>query len=123
MQNPYTEKPLLWIRSSHKDLLTFPEEVIDTIGHALGLAQNGEKFHSAKPLKGLGSGVLEVIEDYNTDTYRAVYTVQFEKAVYVVHCFQKKSKSGISTPKQDMELIKKRLKEAETDYKERYDDQ
>ncbi len=123
MQNPYTEKPLLWIRSSHKDLLTFPEEVIDTIGHALGLAQNGEKFHDAKPLKGLGSGVLEVIEDYNTDTYRAVYTVQFEKAVYVLHCFQKKSKSGISTPKQEIELIKKRLKEAEADYKERYDDQ
>jgi phage-related protein len=103
--------------------LTFPAEVIDTIGHALGLAQNDEKFHMAKPLKGLGSGILEVIEDYNTDTYRAVYTIQFEKAVYVLHCFQKKSKSGIATPKQDIELIKKRLKEAEADYKERYDDQ
>ena len=122
MQDQDIEKPLFWIRNTRKDLLTFPEEVIDTIGYALGLSQNGEKFHAAKPLKGLGSGVFEIIENHNTDTYRAVYTVQFEKAVYVLHCFQKKSKSGIATPQQDIKLIQRRLKDAEADYKERFDE-
>jgi phage-related protein len=90
------------------------------IGYALYFAQIGDKHPSAKPLKGFGSaGVLEVIEDHDGDTYRAVYTVKFSGAVYVLHAFQKKSKSGIKTPQQTIALIKERLKLAEEDYKKR----
>jgi len=120
MNIPPEIKPVTWAPGTKKALLSFPKPVITEIGYALHQAQIGEKSIDAKPIKGLGSGVLEIIEDHNTDTYRAIYTVRFEKAVYVLHCFQKKSKSGISTPQQDMELVKKRLKEAEAIYKERY---
>lgn len=88
-----------------------PEDVQDIFGYALHLAQVGGKHGQAKPLKGFGgAGVLEVVEDHQGDAYRAVYTVRYAQAVYVVHCFQKKSTSGIATPKPDMELIERRLK-------------
>lgn len=111
-------KGLDFIGSSRKDLRAFPEEVKDDIGYALFEAQEGKKPAAAKPLKGFGgAGVLEVIEDFAGDTYRAVYTVSFKKVIYVLHCFQKKSKHGIKTPQQDIDLIKSRLKIAEQDYK------
>ncbi|TAJ76616.1 MAG: addiction module toxin RelE [Gallionellaceae bacterium] len=107
-------KPLEWVASSKKDLLSMPPEVIDVFGYALHLAQHGGKHPQAKPLKGFGSaGVLEVVEDDDGDTYRAVYTVRFGNALYVLHCFQKKSNKGIATPKQDLDLIRARLKLAQ----------
>jgi len=94
-----------------------PEDVKDVFGHAIDLAQTGGKHQDAKALSGFGSaGVLEVIEDFQGDTFRAVYTVKFVGWVYVLHCFQKKSKSGIKTPKVDMDLTKSRLKAAEQDF-------
>jgi phage-related protein len=97
-----------------KDLLAMPEEVLDAFGYALHLAQIGGKHEHAKPMKGQGSaGVLEVVENWKGDTYRAVYTVRFTKAVYVLHCFQKKATSGIATPQPDIALIERRLKAAE----------
>ena len=91
-----------------------PEDVIDVFGFALHLAQTGKKHANAKPLRGFGgAGVLEVVEDHLGDTYRAVYTVKIDDAVYVLHCFQKKSKQGIETPKQEMNLIRERLKAAQ----------
>lgn len=111
------EKPLFWIASSKKDIKALPGIVQDKLGYALHMAQIGEKHDSAKPLKGFaGAGVLEVVENDDGDTYRAVYTVRFAQVVYVLHVFQKKSKSGIATPKQDIDLIKARLKLAEGDY-------
>ncbi|MBK9316751.1 MAG: type II toxin-antitoxin system RelE/ParE family toxin [Acidobacteria bacterium] len=113
-------KPIQWVKSSKDDLCEFPAKVVRQIGYALYFAQLGDKHPSAKPLKGFGSaGVLEVIEDHDGDTYRAVYTIKFSGAVYVLHAFQKKSKSGIKTPRQTIELIKERLKLAEEDYKKR----
>lgn len=107
-------KPLEWITSSKKDLLSMPTEVVDVFGYALHLAQNGGKHAQAKPLKGFGSaGVLEVIEDDDGNTYRAVYTARFGNAIYVLHCFQKKAHRGIATPKQDLDLIHDRLKLAQ----------
>jgi phage-related protein len=115
-----SEKPLHWIGSSKKDLLAFPEEVIDNIGYALGVVQLGGTPPSAKPWKGEGPGVLEIVEDFRGDAYRAVYTVRFKEAVYVLHCFQKKSPSGISTVRSDTGLIHERLKAAQVDYEVRY---
>jgi len=107
-------KPLYWVASSKKDLLTMPEDVQDVFGYALHQAQTGNKHSQTKPLKGFGSaGVLEVVEDYQGDTYRAVYTVKFQGAVYVLHCFQKKASSGIATPKPDLDKIRDRLKAVE----------
>ena len=106
-------KPLKWVASSKKDLMAMPAEVQDVFGYALHLAQSGKKHPDAKPLKGKefsGAGILEVVEDFRRDTYRAVYTVRFADAVYVLHCFQKKSSQGIATPKKDSDLIKSRLK-------------
>jgi phage-related protein len=114
------EKPLFWTGSSKDDLLAFPEAVIDEIGTALSVAQFGGKHPSAKPWRGEGSGVFEVVEDHRTNTYRAVYTVKFKSAVYVLHAFQKKSPSGIRTARKDVELIRRRLNEARTDYEVRY---
>lgn len=108
------QKPLFWVASSKKDLAGLPDEIQDVFGYALHLAQEGKKHGQAKPLKGFGSaGVLEVIEDFKGNAYRAVYTVKFGNAVYVLHCFQKKSTHGIETPKPDMNLIQERLKVAE----------
>lgn len=107
-------KNIHWIASSYRDLCECPEEVRKVFGFALYLAQTGGKHPDAKPLKGFhGAGVLEVVEDHVGDTYRAVYTVRFADAVYVLHVFQKKSKKGIATPEKDIELIKSRLKTAE----------
>ena len=108
------EKPLEWIASSHKDLMALPADVRRRFGYALSLAQMGEQDDAAKVLRGFGgAGVLEVVEDDAGGTYRAVYTVKFAEAVFVLHCFQKKSKSGIGTPKVDMDIIRARLKVAE----------
>ena len=108
-------KPLRWVASSKKDLMAMPDDVQDTFGYALHLAQSGHKHPDAKPLKGFGgAGVLEVVEDHKGNAYRAVYSVRYAQAVYVVHCFQKKSTQGIATPKPDMELISLRLKAIET---------
>jgi len=107
-------KPLRWVASSKKDLMAMPEEVRDVFGFALHLAQAGQKHPNAKPLKGFGgAGVLEVIEDFQGDTYRAIYTVRIASEVFVLHCFQKKSTQGIATPKHEVELIKSRLKAVE----------
>jgi len=105
-------KLLDWIGSSKKDLDAFPQQVKREIGVALLVAQHGGKHPKTKPLKGFGSGVLEVVEDHDGDTYRAVYTVRFTSYVYVLHAFQKKSKRGIKTPKSDLDLIKQRLADA-----------
>ena len=107
-------RPVGWIGSAKKDFIDFPEPVQAEMGYALYLAQLGSKGDKAKPLKGFsGIGVLEIIEDYIGDTYRTVYTVRFDEAVYVLHAFQKKSKRGIATPQTDVNLIKERLKRAE----------
>ena len=109
----------MWLGSSLDDLREFPDEPRREVGFALREAQNGKKHPNAKPLKGFhGASVLEIVDDFDTDTYRAAYTVRYEEAVYVLHCFQKKSKSGISTPKQDLELIERRLKTAEKEHQE-----
>jgi phage-related protein len=111
-------KPVNWIGSSYKDFRAFPDEVQDHMGYALHLAQTGRKHDDAKPLKGFGgAGVLEIVSDHVGDTYRAVYTVKFALSVYVLHAFQKKSKTGIKTPASDLEMIERRLKLAEADYK------
>ena len=116
--------PVKWVGSSLGDLKDFPEDVQLVIGYALYLAQCGEKHPLAKPFKGFKeAGVLEVVEGLNGDTYRAVYTVKLADVVYVLHIFQKKSKQGIATPKQDIELIEARLKRAKEHYSEHYSQQ
>jgi phage-related protein len=105
-----TPKPLYWEDSSKKDFKEFPKPAQKNLGQALLLAQKGETPPSAKPWKGLGSGVYELVEDYRGDAFRAVYMVRIANAVYVLHAFQKKSKSGIGTPKPDIALIQRRLK-------------
>ncbi len=110
---------MAWIGGSRKDLLSLPKPVIQFFGYALHFAQRGEQHAAAKVLSGFGgAGVLEVVESDAGGTYRAVYTVKFEEAVFVLHCFQKKSKSGIATPKADLDIIRARLKIAETLAKE-----
>ena len=106
-------KGVIWVASSLKDLRGFPDEVRQVMGYALYLAQSGDKYVSAKPLHGFGAaGVLEVIDDYDGDTCRTVYTVRFSDAVYVLHAFQKKSKRGGATPKHDIDLVRDRLEVA-----------
>ena len=114
------ERPLFWVGSSKEDLLAFPEPVQDEIGTALSVAQFGGKHPSVKPWRGEGSGVFEVVEDHRGNTYRAVYTVRFERAVYVLHAFQKKSPTGIRTSKRDVDLIARRLNQARMDFEVRY---
>lgn len=104
-------KPLYWVGSARRDLLDMPADVIDTFGYALHLAQEGKKHAQAKPLRRFGGArVLEVVEDHAGDTYRAVYTVKVANGIYVLHCFQKKSKHGIATPRQELEMVTERLK-------------
>ena len=113
------EKPLFWIGRSRDDLKECPDEVMREIGYALDFAQRGGKHPNAKSLKGFGgASVLEIVEDNDGDTYRAVYTVKFPLAVYVLHVFQKKSKKGMATPKRDLNLIDERLKRAESHYQD-----
>ena len=114
------EKPLDWVGSSKKDFTGFPEPVKDEMGNALGLAQFGSKHPSAKPWKGQGPGVFEVVENHSGDTYRAIYTVRFNEVVYVLHAFQKKSPSGIRTAQLDVALVERRLKIAQQDYEARH---
>lgn len=106
-------KPVLWMGSSRVDLKTFPDDVQAHIGYALYAAQCGEEYATVKALKGFGGrSVLEIVAPHESDTYRAVYTVRFKDAIYVLHAFQKKSKRGIATPKPDMDLIRRRLADA-----------
>lgn len=113
-------KPVRWIASSRRDLKTFPKAVKRDIGQALYAAQRGEEYPSVKALKGFGGrSVLEIIALHRTDTYRAVYTVRFHDAIYVLHAFQKKSRSGVATPLQDIDLVRQRLAAAERDDRER----
>ena len=110
-------KPLQWIGRSLDDLREFPREVQREIGFALTVAQYGGKHPAAKPLKGYsGAQILEVVEDYDGDTYRAVYTVRFAGVLYVLHCFQKKATRGIKTTHRDIEMIKTRLAQAQQEY-------
>jgi phage-related protein len=104
-------KPVYWVGSSKRDLQSLPDPVVDLFGYALYLAQIGKKHEQAKPLKGIGSAsVLEVVEDWDRSTYRAVYTVEFRGFVFVLHIFQKKSRRGGATPKGDIDIIRERLK-------------
>jgi len=114
------EKPLYWVGSSKRDLLEFPEPVKDAIGAALSVAQFGRKHPASKPWKGEGSGTLEIVDSYDGDAYRAVYTVRFERAVYVLHAFQKKSPTGIKTAQRDVDLVTRRMKAARENYEEQY---
>ena len=112
-------KALAWIASSKRDLFEFPADIRKEMGHALYIAQEGGKHKNAKPLKGLrGASVLEIVEEDGSGTYRTMYTVEFEKVIYVLHAFQKKSKTGIKTPKQNIDLVETRLKWAQQKYKE-----
>ncbi len=114
-------KPVVWIGSAYDDWKTFPDDVQDVMGYALHLAQSGEKAESAKPLKGFkGASVLEIVDNFDTDTYRAIYTVKHQGVVYVLHAFQKKSKKGIATPQSDIKLIEQRLKKAKVYHDEHY---
>jgi phage-related protein len=113
-------RPLVWMGSSLSDLRAFPREVRRSIGQALYAAQLGETDPAAKPMRGFGGGsVLEVVADHRGDTWRAVYTVRYTDAVYVLHAFQKKSKTGIATPKRVIDLIWRRLGEVEKLHRER----
>jgi phage-related protein len=114
------EKPLFWIGSALRDLTRFPPSVQRSVGFALSAAQYGGKHLSAKPWRGEGPGVLEIVRDYDRDTYRAIYTVRFERAVYVLHAFQKKWPRGIETRQSDVALVRARLRMAQRDYEERY---
>ena len=114
-------KPVRWVGSSRRDLRGFPAAVRRDIGQALYAAQWGEEYPWVKALQGFGGrSVLEIVAPYAGDTYRAVYTVRFEDAIYVLHAFQKKSKRGVSTPQKEIDLIKQRLAAAEQDYRERH---
>jgi phage-related protein len=112
-------KPCLFVGSSRKDLKRFPAKVQNRMGYALHEVQKGDEPAAAKALKGFGGRtVLELVDDFDSNTYRAVYTVRFAGVVYVLHAFQKKAKKGIATPLQDIELIKSRLRDAEMHYRE-----
>jgi phage-related protein len=109
-----SDKRLRRLGSSRKDLKQFPAEAQDEIGYALWRAQIGDKHPDAKPLTGFrGASVLEIVDDRHSDTYRVVYTVQFERTIYVLHAFKKKARHGIATPREDIDLINRRLKEAQ----------
>jgi phage-related protein len=113
MPQPLSLKPLFWMGSTLEDLRESPEPVKDAVGYALELVQKGDKPASAKPLRGFGgASVLEIVKDFDGDTWRAVYTVTIAERVYVLHFFQKKSKKGIATPKKEIDLVKRRLREA-----------
>ena len=114
------ERALVWVASALKDLKRFPAKVQREIGYALSAAQFGGKHEKAKPWMGDGAGVLEIVEDYDGDTYRAVYTLRFEHAMYVVHAFQKKSPKAVKTSQPDKDLVKKRLKDVRDLYEQNY---
>jgi phage-related protein len=126
-QNYYTRampepppKPVVWVGSSLKDLKAFPRPVQKDVGRALLAAQFGDTDPAAKPLKGFGgAAVLEIVARHHTDTFRVVYTVRFADAVYVLHAFQKKAKRGIATPEAELEVVRRRLREAEAIHRAR----
>lgn len=111
-----SERELRWVGSSKRDFLEFPHTVVSEMGYALGVAQLGGRHPAAKPWKGQGAGVFELVENFDGNAYRAIYTVRFESLVYVLHAFQKKSPSGIRTANVDVELIEQRLKRAREDF-------
>jgi phage-related protein len=113
-------RPVEWIGSSLTDVRAFPPAVRDDVGFALYQAQIGSRHRAAKPLKGLGSGVIEIVARHDGDTYRAVYTVRFGRAVYVLHAFQKKSRRGIGTPRHELDVIRRRLAMAAQHYEDNY---
>jgi phage-related protein len=121
MYNGKIGRPVIWVGSSRRDLRSFPRKIRRDFGQALYAAQQGDTDPSAKPLRGFGGGrtVPEIVADYGGDTWRAVYTVRYPEAIYVLHAFQKKSKTGIATPKKDINLIRLRLAEAERHHRER----
>ena len=113
-------KPVRWIGTSLRDLRSFPRGVRIDIGHALFAAQEGKTDPAAKPLKGFGgANVLEIVASHHGNSWRGVYTVRFQDAIYVLHVFQKKSTKGIATPARELDLVRRRLAEAERDYRER----
>jgi len=117
MSSEVYPKPIRWVGSSKEDLSAFPDDVKRRVGLALFEAQMGRKAPYAKPLKGYGgAGVLEIVDDFDGDTFRAIYTVRFAEAVYALHAFQKKSRRGIATPRSEIELIWTRLRRATEDY-------
>src|SRR5689334_9370163 len=122
-KTPLTLRPLFWMASSKKDFLKFPDAVVDDYGFELYRIQGGLRPAVAKPLAGFGAGVLELAGQFGGNAYRTVYTVRFERAVYVLHAFQKKSKRGISTPQTDIALIRRRLADAAVDYALRFDEE
>ena len=114
------ERPVIWAASSKKGLLAMPRPVVKEIGMAISAAQMGGKSPSAKPWKGERPGVLEIVSTFDSNAFRAVYTVKFQQAIYVLHCLQKKSPRGIKTAKADIDLIRDRLHWARQDYQQRY---
>jgi phage-related protein len=119
MTSDQTLKVLIWLGSSRRDFVAFPDDVKSEMGYALFQAQAGGRHRKAKPLRGAGdAGVIEIIDDHRGDTFRTIYTVRYANAVYVLHAFQKKSKSGIATPKSDLDLVEQRLREAARLHKE-----
>ena len=110
-------KKLTWIADSRSSVKSFPVSVQDGIGYALYVAQLGEMSAAAKPLRGLGGGVMEIAAHDASGTYRAVYTVSIGDSIYVIHAFQKKSKAGIATPKSEIELVRQRLKQLRSEVK------
>ena len=111
-------KPVKWVGSAQKDMRSFPAKIRREFGQALYAAQRGESDAAAKPLKGFGGhSVMEIVAPFDGDTWRTVYTVRFRGVIYVLHAFQKKSKSGIATPKAEIDLIHRRLAAAEADYR------
>lgn len=118
--SPRSQKPIEWAGSAKKDLLAFPDGARRNVGYALGVAQLGGKHPAAKPWAGQGPGVFELVESFQGNAYRAVYTVRFAQAVYVLHCFQKKSPSGIRTAQTDIDLIRQRLQAAAQHYEVHY---
>ncbi|MYC75906.1 type II toxin-antitoxin system RelE/ParE family toxin [Candidatus Poribacteria bacterium] len=105
-------KDVVWVGDSRQLLRQFPKDVRQTIGKALEYAQLGGKHPAAKPMRGIGTGVLQIVARHSTNAYRAVYTVNISDRVYVLHCFEKKSTRGIRTPKREIDLIKQRLRRA-----------
>ncbi|MDE2774053.1 MAG: type II toxin-antitoxin system RelE/ParE family toxin [Gemmatimonadota bacterium] len=118
--NGATLKPVQWVGSSRADLKRFPDPVRERMGYAIYQAQAGFRHRDVKPLKGFGSAVLEVVARHDGDTFRAVYTIRFEAAVYVLHAFQKKAKRGITTSKKELDVVRHRLKVAEQHYWDTY---
>ena len=116
------ERPVQWVGSSKRDLLDMPVAVVREVGIALSVAQYGGKHPAAKPWKGAGPGVMEIVKESKEGTYRAVYTISFQEALYVLHCFQKKSPSGVRTSRPDIDLIARRLRAAQVNHEERYGD-